>query len=121
MDSIYLRPVQIEIADSPVTRCNAIKNIRFDGINAEGIGFPYIVGRANNYVKNIKFSNCDFRKLPPESLSYFFDPTNKKSDASKNGENAQGSPSSAVLSESENMKIKFAENVTFDNSSFSYC
>ena len=120
MDSIYLRPVQIEIADHPVTRCNAVRNIQFNNINASGIGFPYIVGRNNCRVKNIKFSNCDFRKLPPESLSYFFDPTANKHDELEKGDNKFGAPSSDVMKESENIKIKFADNVTFDNCSFSY-
>jgi polygalacturonase len=118
MDSIYLRPVQIDVADSPVTRCAAIRDIRFDCINASGIGFPYIIGRENCHIKNIRFSNCDFRKLPPEKLSYFFDPT--AAAVKDRGDNAHGAPSSEVLKESENLKIKFADNVTFDNTSFEY-
>ena len=117
MDGIYLRPVQIDIADSPITRCRAIRDIHFDGISASGIGFPYIAGRSNCHVKNIKFSNCDFRKLPPESLSYFFDPTAVK--AQEVGDNAFGAPKSELLNESENLKIKHAENVVFENTSFS--
>lgn len=118
MDSIYLRPVQIDIADSVVTRCKAIRNVRFDGINANGIGFPYIVGRENCHIENIKFSNCDFEKRPPESLSYFFDPKGAKK--LEKGDNTFGAPSSTTLNESDNVKIKFADNVVFDNCSFSY-
>lgn len=119
MDSIYLRPVQIEVADSPVTRCKAIRNIRFDGINASGIGFPHILGRANCHVKNIKFSNCDFEKRPPENLSYFFDPeTVKKEKSDKHEDNNFGAP--ALSNDSTTVKIKFADNVVFDNTSFTY-
>ena len=121
MDGIYLCPVQIDIADSVVTRCNAIKNIKFDGINASGIGFPSIVGRDNCHIKNIKFSNCDFRKLPPESLTYFFNP--KIAQIAKNckkEDNDFGAPSSTILNETQNVKIKFADNVVFNNTSFSY-
>ena len=118
MDSIYLRPVQIDIADSVVTRCKAIRNIRFDSINASGIGFPYIVGRADCHIKNIKFSNCDFEKRPPETLSYFFNPKCPKK--LEKDDNKFGAPSSEVLNESDNVKIKFADNVVFDNTSFSY-
>lgn len=120
MDSIYLRPVQIDVADSPITRCKAIRNIRFDCINAEGIGFPYIMGRENCHIKNIRFSNCDFRKLPPKKLTYFFDPTALKNGASEKDDNNVGAPSSTVLKESENLKIKYADNIVFDNTSFSY-
>lgn len=120
MDSIYLRPVQIDIADSAVTRCKAIRNIRFDCVSSSGIGFPYIVGRADCHIENIRFSNCDFRKLPPESLTYFFDPTANNHDELEEGDNKFGAPSSTVMKESENMKIKFADNVVFDNTSFSY-
>ena len=118
MDSIYLRPVQIEIADSSVTRCAAIRDIRFNAVSASGIGFPYIVGRKDCHVKNVRFSGCDFVKLPPSKLSYFFDPSASKK--LETGDNKFGAPSSEVLKESENLKIKFADNVTFDNSSFSY-
>ena len=118
MDSIYLRPVQIEIADSSVTRCAAIRDIRFNAISASGIGFPSIVGRKDCHVKNVRFSGCDFVKLPPSKLSYFFDPSSSKK--LETGDNKFGAPSSEVLKESENLKIKFADNVTFDNSSFSY-
>ena len=119
MDSIYLRPVQIEVADSPVTRCKAIRNIRLDGINASGIGFPHILGRANCHVKNIKFSNCDFEKRPPENLSYFFDPKAvKKEKSDKHEDNNFGAP--ALSNDSTTVKIKFADNVVFDNTSFTY-
>lgn len=118
MDSIYLCPVQIDIADSVVTKCKAVRNIRFDGINANGIGFPSIVGRENCHIKNIKFSNCDFEKRPPESLSYFFNP--KIAKKLEKGDNEFGAPSTDALKDSATVKIKFADNVVFDNTSFSY-
>lgn len=121
MDGIYLRPIQIEIADCAVTRCNAIRDIRFDCINASGVGFPYIAGRTDCPVKNIKFSSCDFRKLPPESLTYFFTPDMiNKGGKNKPEDNDLGAPSTELLKDSDNIKIKFAENVVFDNCSFSY-
>ena len=48
---------------------------------------------------------------------YYFSPDSKKFEK---GDNAFGAPSSAVPNESDNVKIKFADNVVFDNCSFSY-
>ena len=119
MDSIYLRPVQIDIATSPVVKCEAIRNLRFDGISASGIGFPYIVGSENCHVENIYFSNCNFTKLPPQKLSYFFSPDMPSTMKKDFGDNKIGVPTSNS-NDSESVKIKFAKNITFNNTSFSY-
>ena len=74
MDSIYLRPIQIEIADCPYTRCEAIRDIYFDNIHARSLGLPYVVGRKDHPVENISFSNCTFQQVGTDKMSYYFEP-----------------------------------------------
>lgn len=117
MDDVYLRPIQIEIANSVVTRCNSIQNISFDNIRSRGIGLPYIVGRNDCTVKNVCFSNCNFERKAPEKLAYFFAPSSI-SDEKKHGANSLGMPSADLLNESDYIKLRFTDNVSFNGTSF---
>lgn len=94
MDSIYLRPVQIDIANCPHTRCEAIRDIYFDNIHARSLGFPSVVGRKDRHVQNIHFTNCTFRKVTPDKMSYYFEP---------------------LLKDANPLIVKYADNIVFHN------
>ncbi len=98
MQNLYLSPVEIEIDPDENTPCDCIKNIYFSHMYAEALSFPAIVGRKGCEVKNIRFSDCDFRKVRPESLTYYFEET---------------------LKEIHPLTVRNAENVVFENTVFS--
>jgi polygalacturonase len=98
MKNLYLSPLEIEIDTDENTPCDCIKNIRFRHIYAETLGFFAIIGREGNAVENICFCDCEFRQLRPESVAYYFEET---------------------LKEIHPLTLKFAKNVTFENTAFS--
>ena len=98
MQNIYLSPVHIEIDPDERTPCDCVKNLFFGHIYAQTAGFPYLSGRENCRLQNICFSDCDFRKVHPESLAFSFPQT---------------------LEEITPLVVKFAENVSFSNTTFS--
>ena len=98
MNNIYLRPIHIQICAGESTLCEGVRNLYFSNVFAETLSFPFITGREDCFVKNIRFSNCDFRKVKPEKLDYYFEP---------------------LLKKIQPLLIQYAENVAFDNTTFS--
>lgn len=98
MSNIYLRPIHIQIVDSETTSCEAIRNLYFNNIYAQALGFPLIIGRENCLVQNIKFNGCDFRKVQPAQLTYYVE---------------------GILKNVPQYLIEYAENVAFNNTTFS--
>ena len=98
MTNIYLRPIEIEIDPAPDTPCDAIRDLTFENIRAQSLGFPTLKGRADCPLVNIRFLGCDFRTVPKEKISYVFEPTPE---------------------ELSPMLIRYAENITFTDTSFS--
>ena len=68
MDEIYCAPIKCYIGDSPVVKCNAIRNIYFSNIHARGLDFPFFSGRRDNTVKNITLNNCSFEKVSEDQM-----------------------------------------------------
>ena len=68
MDQIYGRPVKIVVNPVPETRCEAIRNIYFSNIHSRGLEFPHLSGREGCKLRNIRFSDCTFEKLPETAL-----------------------------------------------------
>lgn len=101
MDGIYRHAVKIEVSDSSVVRCAGINNLSFSNIRALGLKTLRIKGRKNCIFKNIRFSNCNFEQVGEDVL------TNKLHHGSGVGGNNE-----PVFS------IEYAENVSFDNTSF---
>lgn len=97
MQNIYLSPIEIEIDSDKETPCDCIKNIYFNNIYAQTLGFPTIKGRKDCRLNNIRFSNCEFRQVPKESVAYYFEPT---------------------LKEIQPFTVKYADNVSLDNTVF---
>ena len=98
MSNIYLRPIHIEIVDSETTPCEAIRNLYFNHIYAQALGFPLIIGQENCLVQNIKFNDCDFRKVQPAQLTYYVE---------------------GILKNNPQYLIEYAENVAFNHTTFS--
>lgn len=98
MKNIYLRPIQIEIQTSEYTWCEAIRNVNFNGVKAQALSFPMIVGREDANIENINFTDCEFNKVKKEDLTYYFEP---------------------ILTQLKPLTIKFAKNVKFNNVIFS--
>ena len=98
MKNIYLRSVEIEIDPSPDTPCDGIRDITFSHIRAEALAFPSLIGRADCPLKNLHFESCDFRTVPKERIAFTFEATTR---------------------EATPMTVRFAENVTFDDTAFS--
>lgn len=102
MDSIYAHPIKIAMSAPESSRCKAIRNIHFSGIHARALEFPMIKGNATCKVKNITFSDCTFEKVSDEVLP----------DYRKHGSADWGRAVGAPI-------VRFAENVVFNNTSFS--
>ena len=98
MRNIYLSPVEIEIDADERTPCDAIQNLHFNRLHAQALSFPKIIGRADCRVKNIRFCDCEFRRVRPESIAYCFEET---------------------LKEIHPLIVRNAENVSFENAVFS--
>lgn len=60
MDETFGPPIKIEIAKEAGTRVNAIRDIYFSNIRANGPAGIHLQGRAENQLKNVKLSSCEF-------------------------------------------------------------
>lgn len=67
MDGTYSFPIRMKIEEDPELHINAIRNIYFSNIHARGLRLPFLVGRKDNPLENIKFSDCTFEVLSPEN------------------------------------------------------
>ena len=53
-------PIQMVVSDSPLVRCEYMRNIQFNNMNCRTSQFPRLVGRKDCYIEDIVFSNCRF-------------------------------------------------------------
>lgn len=102
MDDMYAAPIRFSISELKWVLCDAIRNIHFSNVHSRGLSLPWIVGRKENPIKNITFSNCSFIKVPDEVLPNYKDHGAASWDRPLN-----------------NPIFKFTENITFNNTSFS--
>lgn len=101
MEKITRYPVDINIGEGQ-QMVEGIRNIYFSNIHSKSILMPQIVGRKENKVENIKFSNCSFKVYDGNDI-----------------ENLEVHGYGSVKEISEPMlKVKYAKNVVFDNTSF---
>lgn len=98
MDRIFTNPVRILIDDHPATHCKAVRNLYFDGLHATCRYFNHLQGRADCRLSNIVFSNCSFEKIAEDKLKI----------------DAMQIPNPFCTG-----GILFADNVVYNNSSFS--
>ncbi len=63
MDNTFGPPIKIEIANNPDTMIDDVRNIYFSEIHTKSPSGISIVGRAENNVSNIRFSNCTFELI----------------------------------------------------------
>ena len=64
MDEMAHYPIFIEIHAAETTRCRAVRNLLFSGIQARAHRAPFISGRANCPIENVTFADCRFEKYP---------------------------------------------------------
>ena len=100
MDRIYARPVMFLIEDHNRT-CEGIRNISFTDIYASGLEFPMLKGRKDCCLKDITFTNCKFVKESDETLPNY----------QQHGASAWGRRAGRQM-------VEYAENVVFQNTSF---
>jgi polygalacturonase len=100
MDKIYARPVKIVIGQQD-GRCEAIRNIYFNGLKARGLEFPHLLGKKDCKLKNIMFTDCVFEKVSDEVLPNY----------QKHGASDWDREASCQM-------ITNAENVVFNNTVF---
>lgn len=104
MDKAYTAPVNIYVHPHPDVKVSAIRNIYFSDVHARGPQFPWIEGKAENHVQNVEFNNCGFILTDG---SEFEDPTSHG--CGRHYQDVEYHP----------MNIKYADNVRFNNTSFS--
>ena len=101
MDKITRYPVDINIGEGQ-QMVEGIRNIYFSNIHSKSILMPQIVGRKENKVENIKFSDCSFKVYDGKDIESL---------------EVHGYGSVKEISEPM-LKVKYAKNVVFDNTSF---
>ena len=101
MDSVYASPIRFAISEHQRVMCEAIRDIRFYGVRARGLEFPWIIGRPQNVIKNILFSDCSFEKVSDDILPNYTQHGSAVCDRPIN-----------------NIMLKHTENVVFNNTSF---
>ena len=102
MDKIYGRPIKITVGQQPETQCAGIRNLFFSNLYSYGLEFPYLLGKPDCKLKNIYFSDCRFVKASDQELPNY----------------QQHGASSWNRVEGVQM-VENAENVVFNNTSFS--
>lgn len=101
MDSVYASPIRFAISEHKSVMCEAIRDIRFYGVRARGLEFPWIIGRPQNVIKNILFSDCSFEKVSDDVLPNY----------KHHGAASWDRPLNNIM-------LKHTENVVFNNTSF---
>ena len=71
MNEMYASPIFFYIDDSEAVMCDAIRNICFTSIRADGLLLPYIKGRSTSLVENISFSDCTFRGVTEDNPALY--------------------------------------------------
>lgn len=101
MDKQCSYPVYIRISDAiPAV---AVKNIYFSGLHSRGPELPFIRGRDNCHVKNIRFTDCSFTVTDGSEFL---------------NRHEHGCTELKDLNRWHPMKFEFAENVIFNNTTF---
>ena len=101
MNRMYASPIFIYIDDNDAVLCEAIRNIYFSGIRADGLLLPYIKGRACNIVENVQFNNCSFRGRSEDRPDLYL----------RHGEATWCRPQSGQM-------LRYVKNIAMNNTSF---
>ena len=102
MDAVFGSPVRITIAEDAGTTVDAVRNIYFSSLHTRGPRGIRIMGRKQNHVDNIRFSNCTF-----EITDY----------SAFNGRTNHG-PENISKSHGGYPNLEFCDRVVFDNVEF---
>ncbi len=105
MEQVAGYPIYISLADHEEINIKSIKNLRFSNITVTSVQFPFIYGTRKIKVKDIYFDGCFFKRI---SNKFCKDrPCRGYTMAPKHSYDPQP------------ITIKNAENIVFNNSSFS--
>ncbi|MBO7762366.1 MAG: right-handed parallel beta-helix repeat-containing protein [Clostridia bacterium] len=66
MSDMYASPIFLCIDPNAAVLCDTVRNITFRNIRAEGLLLPYIKGRPENPIENVRLENCTFRGITEE-------------------------------------------------------
>lgn len=96
-------PIWIDIQDAPEVICTAVRNLYFNNMHCFSDAMPYICGRKDIQLKNIFFSNCSFEKYRVSEKMHPY-----------------GASSKMIFGNSSphQMKIEYADNILFINTTF---
>ncbi len=64
MDRTLSRPLNMHIDRNKAVQCEAVRNIRFNGLYSKSRQMPMIIGRKGNEISDISFNNCTFEVTP---------------------------------------------------------
>lgn len=105
MDRGYSYPIYIHIHEDPRTRVDAVRDLHFSRIHARALQMPHIVGRAENPVAHLTFSDCSFERLP----------------ASADDRQDHGAVMHGLDSSYATVELKYARDVCFRDTTFTLC
>ena len=71
MREMYASPIFVYIDDNDAVLCDAIQNVTFRNVRADGLLLPYVRGRAANVVENLRFDNCSFRGVTEDNPALY--------------------------------------------------
>jgi len=60
IDRTCRHPVKMVIGESPLVQCDGIRDIQFRHLHAKTGCFPLLTGRADNWLEDISFIDCQF-------------------------------------------------------------
>ena len=104
MDKITKYPIEIKIGEGDQT-VDGIRDLYFSGVHTRGINMPQIMGRKDNVIENISFSNCSFCVYDGADIP----------DLSTHG---YGSVKENEEREIPSVKMLHTKNINFNNTSF---
>lgn len=104
MDKITKYPIEIKIGEGDQT-VDGIRNLYFSNIHARGINMPQILGRKQNPIENIYFSDCSF-------CAY------DGADIEELATHGYGSVKPDEERKSASLEMKCTKNIVFNNTAF---
>ncbi|MBQ3220375.1 MAG: hypothetical protein IJB34_00260 [Clostridia bacterium] len=102
MNRICSNSILIDVAYSPEMPITGIRNLYFSNIHASGCEFPTLLGRSDNYLKNICFSDCTFEITDGSEF-----PNRFAHGATSHNDGQYHAP-----------RVRYVENIKFNNTEF---
>ncbi len=104
MDKITKYPIEIKIGEGAQT-VDGIRDLYFSGVHTRGLNMPQVLGRRENIIENINFSNCSFCVYDGNDIP----------DLATHG---YGAVKPDEAKEVPSVKLLHTKNIVFNNTSF---